>query len=364
MKNRRRWVWLLLLPVVVAGVAAFFIGYREYRQLPFDSLKKAMMAVSAAESSGAAKLAGTQYKEAVAHLDRGRRALDSVSRDWWPFGSFNEADSLLKEATRLAEKALEKTGNQRLSLAARTRTEVRRYEDSLTVWRKILDESLSRTDDEILYRSAAFKIENARELVDRGLYSEAARSIEVAGSVFTRLEQRRKEMVSTRQSNQDTWQSWVDQTIADSQKSGGVAIIVDKSAHRLYIFKAGKKIESYVCELGYNSGQQKRMAGDGATPEGKYRVVKVNNGSKFYRALLLNYPNDEDKKRFSENLKSGAIPAGAKIGGLIEIHGHGGTGKDWTDGCVAVTDKEMDKIMRLAGMGTPVTIVRHLKEPL
>lgn len=363
-RRLRFWLSLSFVAIVIVIIVIVLIGYREYRQPPFDRLKRAMNAVTAAEVSGADKHAATQYKEAVACLDRGRRALDSVNRDWWPFGSYEQADSLLRASIRLAETAVAKAGKRRISLEVQTQTEVRRYEDSLVVWRKILDKSLSRTDDEMLYRSAAFKVESARELFDRGQYNEATRNIEAAKSIFSRLEKMRKELVSSRQARQDTWQAWVDQTIADSRKSGGIAIIVDKSEHRLYIYKAGKKIKSYVCELGYNSGQQKLMAGDGATPEGRYRVVKVNNGSKYYRALLLNYPNEEDKKRFAANIKSGVVPSGAKIGGLIEIHGHGGTGRDWTDGCVAVTNDQMDYIMKLAGVGTPVTIVRHVKEPL
>ncbi|MBE3139905.1 MAG: L,D-transpeptidase family protein, partial [Thermoplasmata archaeon] len=77
----------------------------------------------------------------------------------------------------------------------------------------------------------------------------------------------------------------------------------------------------------------------------------------YYKALLLDYPNDEDKKRFKSEIKHGSLPASAKIGDLIEIHGNGGKGVDWTEGCIALTDKEMDVVFRIVKAGTPVTIV-------
>ena len=118
-------------------------------------------------------------------------------------------------------------------------------------------------------------------------------------------------------------------------------------------------LDTYACELGRNPAYQKRYAGDGATPEGKYTVVDVKaQGSKYYKALVLDYPNGRDRERYAENKATGTIPPGTGPGGHIEIHGMGGRGLDWTDGCVALTDRDMDDIMKLAGVGTPVTIVR------
>jgi hypothetical protein len=72
---------------------------------------------------------------------------------------------------------------------------------------------------------------------------------------------------------------------------------------------------------------------------------------------LLDYPNDEDLKKFRREISRGTLPASAKIGGMIEIHGNGGKGIDWTQGCVALTDRDMDLIYNIAKVGTPVTIV-------
>ena len=77
----------------------------------------------------------------------------------------------------------------------------------------------------------------------------------------------------------------------------------------------------------------------------------------FYKALLLDYPNAEDRAEFNRARRSGDLPPSAGIGGLIEIHGEGGRGRDWTRGCAAVTNRDMDELFARVGVGTPVTIV-------
>ena len=90
-----------------------------------------------------------------------------------------------------------------------------------------------------------------------------------------------------------------------------------------------------------------------------YKIVKKIEGgrTKYYKALLLDYPNDEDKRKFRSEIENGTLPPDAKIGGLIEIHGNGGKGIDWTEGCIALTDREIDVVYRNVKVGTPVTIV-------
>lgn len=155
------------------------------------------------------------------------------------------------------------------------------------------------------------------------------------------------------------WKSWVDKTIALSKTTRDYVIIVDKYSRKLMVYIAGVKKYEYTAELGQNWVGDKRVSGDKTTPEGMYKVIRKleKSKTKYYKALLLNYPNEEDTARFRAGQADGSIPAGAKIGGLIEIHGSGGRGADWTDGCVALTDREMDIIYRIVKIGTPVTIV-------
>jgi len=155
------------------------------------------------------------------------------------------------------------------------------------------------------------------------------------------------------------WQRWKHETIEWSRREGRPAIVVVKDAHLMTVYDRGEPVKTYHVELGFNWIADKRQEGDGATPEGRYRVVtRMDNlSSDYYRALLIDFPNAEDRAQFAHARKSGDLPASARVGGLIEIHGSGGRGNDWTNGCVAVTNAEMDDLFRRVGVGTPVTIV-------
>ncbi len=155
------------------------------------------------------------------------------------------------------------------------------------------------------------------------------------------------------------WRRWIASTIALSDTTNDYSIIVDKYSRRLIVYHDGKKYAEYSAELGQNWVGDKKVRGDKATPEGKYRITrKLGSGNtQYYKALLLNYPNEEDKAAFEAAQANGTIPQSAKIGGLIEIHGHGGKGIDWTEGCIALTDRDMDSLFRITKVGTPVTIV-------
>ena len=155
------------------------------------------------------------------------------------------------------------------------------------------------------------------------------------------------------------WKKWVDSTIYESKINCSYSIIIDKFSRKCFVYLNGKKKFEFEAELGKNWVGDKRIRGDMATPEGMYKITKKIDGNKtkFYKALLLNYPNDEDLKRFKSEIALGVLPGSSLIGGLIEIHGNGGKGMDWTQGCIALTDKEMDLVFNIAMVGTPVTIV-------
>ncbi len=155
------------------------------------------------------------------------------------------------------------------------------------------------------------------------------------------------------------WQLWANETIAHSRHGGSTVILVDKLNRRLDLYRGGVLVRSYPAELGANGLRRKQHSGDRATPEGIYRVVDLKSGhrTKYYKALLINYPNEEDHARFEAARRRGAIPWRVGIGNLIEIHGAGGEGTDWTDGCVALANQDMDEVFAASQLGTLVTIV-------
>jgi L,D-peptidoglycan transpeptidase YkuD (ErfK/YbiS/YcfS/YnhG family) len=160
-------------------------------------------------------------------------------------------------------------------------------------------------------------------------------------------------------SNLRQWREWAQATIEESRRTGETVLLIDKLRRRVTLYRDGRQIEHFPAELGANGLRRKEHAGDRATPEGMYRVVEIKQAptTKFHKALLINYPNDEDRMRFALGQRRGLISHRAGIGSLIEIHGDGGEGRDWTDGCIALTNQDMDRLFPLVRLGTAVTIV-------
>ncbi|MEM8765868.1 MAG: L,D-transpeptidase family protein [Pseudomonadota bacterium] len=133
-------------------------------------------------------------------------------------------------------------------------------------------------------------------------------------------------------------------------------ILVDKSERTLVLFSSGKPIKSYPVSLGRNPVGHKRYEGDKRTPEGIYIIDGKNPNSAFHLSLHISYPNERDKRIARER--------GWDPGGAIVIHGLP-TGliktsakyeKDWTDGCIALSNAHIEEIWGLVDEGTLIEI--------
>jgi len=135
-------------------------------------------------------------------------------------------------------------------------------------------------------------------------------------------------------------------------------VLVKKSESRLYLMNAGEVIRDFHVVFGDNPVGHKKQQGDNRTPEGSYVLDRKKENSAFYRAIRISYPNEEDVAR--------AEAKGVPPGGRIMIHGQrNGYGHlahimqqyNWTSGCIAVTNQEMDIIWEAVAVGTPITIL-------
>lgn len=138
-------------------------------------------------------------------------------------------------------------------------------------------------------------------------------------------------------------------------------VLVEKSVKKLYLINKGKVLKEYPIALGKNPVGHKKEEGDGRTPEGRYVLDWRNPDSRFYRSIHISYPNEVDRESATNHQK----PAGE----YIMIHGSPGwvpssewaanylQKKDWTDGCIAVTNEQMDEIWQLVADGTPIEIL-------
>ena len=134
-------------------------------------------------------------------------------------------------------------------------------------------------------------------------------------------------------------------------------VVVDKSARTLTLLDRGRPLKTYRVALGAHPFGPKRREGDERTPEGTYRLDYRKHDSSAHRALHISYPDSAELAR--------ARAGGVDPGGLIMVHGItnglGWVGRlhrvvDWTDGCIAVTNREMDEIWRAVPTGTPIEI--------
>ena len=147
-------------------------------------------------------------------------------------------------------------------------------------------------------------------------------------------------------------------------------VVVEKGARRLRLYAGGELVRVRQVVLGYEPVADKVRQGDGRTPEGDFQICMKNGKSKFYLSLGLTYPNAEDAERglrdglitqaqhksITRALAAGRCPPwNTDLGGEIFIHG-GGTGGDWTLGCVALENPEIKELFDILPAGTPVSI--------
>ncbi|MBL3556326.1 L,D-transpeptidase family protein [Marinobacter sp. JB05H06] len=135
-------------------------------------------------------------------------------------------------------------------------------------------------------------------------------------------------------------------------------VLVRKEERRLYLLSGEQVVRSYRIGLGDNPSGHKLFEGDKRTPEGEYVLDWRNPNSDFYKSIHISYPNEQDREL--------ASAWGLDPGGSIMIHGlpneagdmaFAFLGLDWTDGCIAVSNEEMDEIWQLVADGTPIRIV-------
>jgi len=150
----------------------------------------------------------------------------------------------------------------------------------------------------------------------------------------------------------------------DAESAGADFILVEKSARRMTLYEDGEAVATYRIALGFAPVGDKVRRGDGRTPEGRYAIDWKNAGSQFHLSLRISYPDAADR--------AAASVAGVDPGGDIFIHGTPGRAKpyrddewiaDWTLGCVAVTNDEIESRGRRDGRNQTLMRWRHLFIP-
>lgn len=154
-------------------------------------------------------------------------------------------------------------------------------------------------------------------------------------------------------------------------KTENPRLIIKKGKRELLVFDGEKPVKTYKIVLGSAPVGDKEIEGDGKTPEGDFFIFTKNDKSKFFLSLGISYPSIDNAKRGLENdlisrEEHDAIveainnkqmpPQKTKLGGEIYLHG-GGTIADWTDGCIALRNEEMQELFDAVSVGTSVAIL-------
>jgi murein L,D-transpeptidase YafK len=263
---------------------------------------------------------------------------------------------LVKEGTLLLQAAQQKRAVQEeevRAFIAHERVQLARLRTLITLF--------NLQNDVPALSKAHGLLEEAGRRQDYGQLDEARTAVR---EVVTQLEGVETHTVSQmkRYSDQEQlaqWESWVQETIQKSKTHRSMAVVVVKDSRQLLVYEQGKVFAQFPVELGFNGLEDKMYEGDGATPEGQFQIIKKKSkgATRFYKALLLNYPTVEQTRRFRQAQADGRIPSNQTIGGLIEIHGKADDAQELTRGCVGVENESMDRLFEKATVGMPVTIV-------
>ena len=149
----------------------------------------------------------------------------------------------------------------------------------------------------------------------------------------------------------------------NSTPAGDIYIIIDKSDYELSVYDDKGWYATYPVVFGNNKLEDKKMEGDRNTPEGTFHITGKRIHEKWYRFIAIDYPNEESRQKFRLRKERGEIPANARIGGGIGIHGtwpHEDTQIDrytnWTLGCISMKRSDVDEIYSYIKKGTRVII--------
>jgi lipoprotein-anchoring transpeptidase ErfK/SrfK len=359
-----RWRWRLFGAGVATAAALLGIGCAwpiasGRTDPPFFDKMSAQSSLGEARRSGAPRWAPDTMREAEAATKAALAAYRLEEVKFLPFRDFRGVRSAIDVAKTKNERALAEGNRRRLEARALAEEALAAAERDTSRSSDVGDAMHLGPYNRTLLQKSKIALAEARSIYDRGDFVECASRAREAGE-GSRVVSGNAVLAAARYADASLiarWTRMVYETAAWSRTTGGTAIVVLKENHRVDIYDDGRLVRSYAADMGYRSVNDKLRSGDAATPEGRYRITAKKPGSTYYKALALDYPNDEDRAQFDRLRRSGRIPRGARLGGLIEIHGDGGRGKDWTKGCVALTNQDMDDLFRRADVGTPVTIV-------
>ena len=314
----------------------------------------------------AAEFSPTDYTQ-FAHQWMALKARAQADEDLirWPWEP-NDLEVALRRLQEEGSHTVARLTKERESLRRSAQGKIARVEDRF----RIMTQQISAIDSRLVLGQNPVEtdllMKQAHAFYEQGQYD---RSLDASDRVAQSLTTQAAILISElgRYADRDRisrWQQMAQDTIIWSHIHRTSAIVINKADRVLTLYRNGKKVLSYPVRLGFNGIREKLYQGDGATPEGRYRInnKRGQGQTQFYRALVLDYPNEDDRRRYQFGRKTGQIPPSRAIGGHIEIHGVENELMAQTLGCVMLDNPHMALLYDRVEKGTPVTIVGALHE--
>jgi hypothetical protein len=357
---RKIWRGVLIFSGIVVSVPLIILLLIHLTPAPpTDEMRMAREALAKAERNNADIYSKRLFTEAKTFYDSALMDWQKQNKRFLYARNYKKVVMYAEMSSKKAIQATENSVNTTLNLKQKVKQKIESLNDLVSDIDSLFSTYPLKSEIRNRISKGKLMLKEAEVLYANGQYFKANRKMIDSEYLLTVSYDNASADLKNYFKSYTLWKKWIDKTLNDSRKAHDYSIIIDKFSRKCFIYLGGTKKYEFNAELGTNWVGNKRLGGDKATPEGMYKITKKIEGSrtKYYKALLLDYPNDEDKKRFKSEIEKGSLPSYATIGGLIEIHGDGGKGIDWTEGCIALTDKEMDLVYKIAKTGTPVTIV-------
>ena len=362
-KLKIKWLVIVLVSVFIVAISISVIIVSQ-QVLPTEDLKLAREALTIAKEAEADIYSEKIYKESIQMYDSAMVNWKRENARFILFRDYNRIIAFAKRSKKKAEEAKEESIKKSANLNQNVEAGFVSLGKKIELYNKLFkDLPLAKSIFDAHNKSKMF-LSESKIAHESGKLKDAEILFKKAEIYVNHANVAAGKMLRDYFEDHSKWKNLANDAIAAS-RGGNKVILVDKVAHILYVYQSGKVIRSYDAEFGPNWMAHKERTGDKATPEGNYRITKKKErGSSIYhKALLIDYPNAEDKIRFAAKKRKGLISRGAGIGSLIEIHGNGGKGFNWTSGCVGLRDRDIDDLYKLVSSGTRVTIVGSI-EPL
>ncbi|MBN2636801.1 MAG: L,D-transpeptidase family protein [Prolixibacteraceae bacterium] len=364
MKRKKIVGWILIISLVLLIGSAGYSFYKlSAEKLPTKEINEARESLTRAKKNDALKYATKKLKDAEMYYDQAMIEWALQNEQFFLFRDFSKTRELASKSLALSSDAKQQSVQEKNKMDLQLKADFEDVEKIIVKFDTFYKTLPLERETFDLFNKGKMEYLEAKNEFNKNNLVKAAQLIEQADSKLLKAEKSAKNKI---ENFFKSYPDWINNAkLADQlSKNGQVVVLVNKMESKCTVLKSGKAIKVFNAELGFNWMGDKIMKGDRSTPEGIYKITEKKKGvkTKYHKALLLNYPSKEDESRFARLKTNRVIPKSAQIGGLIEIHGDGGKGIHWTDGCIALKNKDMDQLYDLCSIGTPVIIIGSEKK--